>query len=172
MRYDRRGNNMRTRLLIGLLLLAVLSTAAVSAEGIWFLDTNDDGLIDDTNGDGRTNLDDVLTLYDNRNMIVDNYPDKLPMFDYNGDGVTNMGDLKYAYYHTTGKTPPKTNVTPTPTKKPVYYISTHGNWYPNGAREEIGFNEPSWTTNTNIPVPKMNRPMPTTSGYFPPLKRW
>ncbi len=68
-------------------------------------DTNGDGLVDDFNGDGVSNTDDVQILYDNRYWIAENYVGELHHMDYDGNGVTNLDDVRYAYQWSTGTLP-------------------------------------------------------------------
>lgn len=99
-----------TTVVTTILMLALISVASVSASEnyppIWYFDHSGDGLVDDTDGDGKTTMMDWALLYGYRNFIAGNYPDMLPRFDYNGDGVTDSRDLDYAYLHLTGKIPP------------------------------------------------------------------
>lgn len=164
-----------TTVVTTILMLALISVASVSAVDyeapIWFLDSNGDGLIDDTDGDGKTTMMDWALLYGYRNFIAGNYPDMLPRFDYNGDGVTDSRDLDYAYLHLTGKLPPKVQP-PQPAQTPKPYISPGGYWYPNGERANYE-KTPSITIGWNPEdAPKMNRPALPESGVLPPLKRW
>lgn len=163
-----------TAIIATIFLMLALCTASVSAVELWFLDSDGDGLVDDVNGDGVSNMDDVVLLHSWKNFIANNYPDMLPMFDYNRDGVTDIQDLDYAYYYVQGRTPsPVLESSPSPVKKPNYYISvSSGSWYPNGERAVYN-KTPSITIGWNPEdAPKISRPVPQASGIFPPLKRW
>jgi len=55
-------------------------------------DPNGDGLYEDINGDGESNIVDVQALFKNQeNEVIQNNPSA---FDFNGDGTVNVVDVQ------------------------------------------------------------------------------
>ncbi|GGM76398.1 plastocyanin [Halarchaeum rubridurum] len=58
-------------------------------------DTNDDGVYDDVNGNGETDFNDVVTLYDNMNE--ESVTDHAEKFDWNDNGKVDFDDIVSLY---------------------------------------------------------------------------
>ncbi|MBX0324348.1 hypothetical protein EGH21_15060 [Halomicroarcula sp. F13] len=71
----------------------------VNGDGALPSDPDGDGLYEDVNGDGSTNVGDAQALFSNRDSpAVQNYADA---YDFNGDGVVNVGDAQTLFSEVT-----------------------------------------------------------------------
>ena len=61
------------------------------------LDTDGDGLYDDTNGNGRMDFADVVLYFNQMSWISVHEP--VPAFDYNGNGRIDFADVVWLFTH-------------------------------------------------------------------------
>lgn len=87
---------MKTKIIIlGLLMCTLLTTAQATPCLNPSQDLDGDGLYEDVNGNGILDFDDVVTLYDNMEMIEQT--EQGEYFDFNGNGILDFDDVVILY---------------------------------------------------------------------------